>query len=223
MEAFAGSYIAIGFSFIAVIVVISLVVRVVARFYTRRFGEVRASSELIGREFVDRVLESEGIDADLEEVEEVKKAEFLFKEREVRVPPLKDSSLLTLGISAHELGHASQASNQTILLTTIDMLNKLGVLLSYFFPPLLIIGFIFYFPLLHVALVTYLLILLFLLAKIPLEVNATKKALKYLDRYGELNREELVQLKKLLWWAILTRLTDLTVGFLVLVDPNKTR
>ncbi len=223
MVNFADSYIAIGFGLVAVVAVVSILVRVVARFYTRQFGEVRASSGLIGREFVDRVLESEDIDAALEEVEGIRKAEFLIKEGKVRVPALDSSSLLTLGISAHELGHASQASNRSALLTTINTLDKLGVLLSYTFPLLLVIGFIFYFPLLYVALVTYILILLFLLAKIPLEVDATVKALKYLDWYGKLNQDELTQLKKLLWWAILTRLTGLTVGFLVLVDPNETR
>lgn len=223
MENFASSYIAIGFSLVAVVAVVSILVRVVARSYTRRFGEVQASSGLIGREFVDRVLESEDLDTVLEEVEGVSKAEFLFKQGKVRVPALDDSSLLTLGISAHELGHASQASDKSVIFPIIDIFDKLSVLLSYIFPLLLIIGFIFYFPLLHIALVIYLLILLVLLVKIPLEFDATRRALKYLDGYGELNRDELAKLKKLLLWAILTRLTDLTVGFLVLVDPNETR
>ncbi|MBS3786720.1 zinc metallopeptidase [Candidatus Bipolaricaulota bacterium] len=216
-------YIGIGLSVVGIIVVVSLIVRKAADSYIRRFERVFANSGIIARVFVDRVLESEDIDIILEETEERSKGEFLFKESVVKLPELEDSSLLTLGISAHELAHASQANSQKFLVAITDILDKLGVLLSYIFPVTLIIGFILFFPFLQVALILYFLILLLLLAKIPLEVDASIKALTYLERYGELTQVELSRLKKLLVLAILTRLTDLTAGFLVLVDLNKKR
>lgn len=217
------NYLAIGFSLVGILVVVSLIVRKVADRYIRRYEEVFADSGIAGRVFVDRVQESEGIDVSLEEMEEGRKGEFLFKEGVVRVPDLEDSSLLTLGISAHELAHASQLRDQRFLVATADIFDRVGIFLSYIFPLTLVIGFIFFFPLLRVALFLYLLILLFVLAKIPLEVDATRKALTYLDRCGELTQVELTRLKKLLGLAILTRLTDLTAGFLALVDLNAKR
>ncbi|MCF7890451.1 zinc metallopeptidase [Candidatus Bipolaricaulota bacterium] len=217
------NYLAIGFSFVGFFLAVSLIVRIVADSYIRRFEEDLPDSGLTGRAFAERVLESEGIDVTLKEVDGGGRGEFLFEEGIVKVPGLENSSLLTLGISAHELAHASQFSRTRVLVAATEIFEKLGLFLSYIFPVASIVGFIFYFPLLKVALVLYLLILLFLLARITLEVDASRKALTYLDRHGELTGGELARLKKLLGLAILTRLTDLTAGFLVLVDMKEKR
>lgn len=217
------NYLALGFSLVGVLVVTSMIVRRVADSYIQQFEKALTNSELNGREFVDRVLESEDIDVILEEVEGPGRGEFLLKEGIVKVPELENNSLLTLGISAHELAHASQFSQKQLLVATTGIFERLGAFLSYIFPLALIVGFIFYFPLLKVALVLYLFILLILLARIILEMDASRKALALLDRYGELTELELVRLKKLLGLAILTRLTDLTAGFLVLLDMKEKR
>ncbi|MBS3736792.1 zinc metallopeptidase [Candidatus Bipolaricaulota bacterium] len=217
------NYLAIGFSLVGILVVISLIVRRVADSYIQRFEEDLTNSGLNGRVFVDRVMESEDIDVTLEEVEGEVRGEFLHEEGIVKVPELENSSLLTLGISAHELAHASQFSRMLFLVAATKIFEKLGVFLSYIFPLALIIGFIFYFPLLKVSLVLYLLVLLILLTRITLEIDASRKALAFLDRYGELTELELARLKKLLGLAILTRLTDLTAGFLVLLDLKEKR
>lgn len=214
------NYIAIGFGVIGAIMGASLVGRLIADRYIRKLNRIFPGSELEGRDFVDRVMKAEGLEVNLESVRGVR-GEFLFKEGVVKVPELENSSLLTLGISAHELAHASQASSNRALVVVTALLEKLGVLLTYVFPVMVILGLTFYFPLLPGSLVLYLLIFLIILAKIPLEVDASRKALIYLDRYGELSEEEVARLKKLLGLAILTRLTDLAVGFLVLVDLNE--
>jgi hypothetical protein len=217
------SYLMLGFSFVAVIVALSLAVRVVSDRYFGKLKEVSADSGLTGRNLVDRVLEYEGVDVRLTEIEEGKKGDYFFSGGAVSLPELKDSSLPTLGISAHELAHASQEDRHPKLVGLASFLVRVGVSLSYLFPFALIVGFIFYVPLLKVSLVIYSLIFLVVLGKIPLELDATRKALGYLDRHGELTEVEMSQLKKLLGWAILTRLTELTVGFIVLLDLREKR
>jgi hypothetical protein len=191
--------------------------------YFAKLREVPVDSGLTGRNLADKVMETEGVEVGLIETDEESRGDYFFSEGSVSVPKLGNSSLLTLGIFAHELAHASQAERHPGFVALATFLEKLGVVLSYIFPVFLIVGFIFYPPLLKVGLGIYSLILLILIGKIPLEVDATRKALGYLDRFGELTEVEETRLKKLLGWAILTRLTELTVGFLVLLDLRKQR
>lgn len=213
----------IGFIVVGAIVGVSLIIRGFISRYTRKYKKLKPSSELVGLEFVERVMEAENIDVKLEKAEGDGEGEFLFRKETVRVPGLENSSLLGLAISAHELAHAKQVESRRFLMVATAFFERFGVLISYVFPFTLIIGFIFYSPLLTVALMLYFLILFVLLVKLPLEVDANRKALSYLDNYGELTKVELGRLKKFLLLAILTRLTDLTAGFLVLLNLNEKR
>jgi len=213
----------IGFIAVGVIVASSLIVRSLAAGYTGKLRKLTPSSQLVGRKFVKRVIRAENIDVKLDESEGGRKGEFLFKKGTVKIPEPDRSSLLTLGIAAHELAHAVQADRKKWLVATTIFLVRLGVFLSYIFPLVLIAGFVFYHQLLYLSLILYSFIVLVVLVKIPLEIDANVKALSYLDDYCELTEMETTRLKKLLGLAILTRLTDLTVGFLVLIDLTEKR
>ena len=214
-------YVAVGFIFVGAILVASLVVRFAANRYISRLKKEFSKSGTSGRELVERIAASEGLVFDLKEVNEEGTGNFRYEEDLVEIPGLEDDSLSTLGIAAHEVGHAVQAREHRDLLKTFVYLAEAGKYLSYLFPIISITGMIFYYPLLQVGLGIYATILLIVLAEIPLEVDASSKALFYLKSYGKSSEEELALLKKLLGLAILTRLTSLTVGFLALFYVNE--
>ena len=205
------------------IVLASLAGRYLATGYMRRYRGIAPGSGVTGGEFARKVIEIEGVEVDLQEVDNRRDSEFSIEERKIRVAGLKESSLLTLGITAHELAHAAQYESHRLSVVVVSLLDRVGVFLASLFPLLAVLGFVLVPFLLRVALATYLLILFFLLLEVILETDASRKALGYLDKHGDLTPDEFSRLKKLLGLAILTRLTEITIGFLALIDLNKER
>lgn len=132
----------------------------------------------------------------------------------VTVPDAPDWSVLSVVIVAHELAHLEQRESAPFLANTSTYLGVAGNYLSYLFIPLLGAGFFFYWPLVSVGLATYLAIVALALLEVPLEVDASRRAVTYLKEFGNLRSSEMSRLKGLLRLAILTRITILTIGFL---------
>ena len=223
MENIVKNYLAFGLVFVGLVVVVSVMVRGLIKKYTKKFQDLSTSSGVTGREFVRVVLKAEDLEVGVDETKSVYQSEFLWRKGMIRIPNLDRSSLLTLGLSAHELGHAGQVKDNMLLAATISFIERTGKYLSYFFPLIMVSGLTFYSPLLPVSLIVYFLILLILLVKIPFEVEASSRGLSYIEQYTGLTEKERARLKKFLWLAILTRLTDLTVGFLAVFWLNDQR
>ncbi|MEF8725426.1 MAG: zinc metallopeptidase [Candidatus Bipolaricaulota bacterium] len=213
---------ALGFS--CLLVASSLGVRVWVRRIVDECKRVVPSAGITGRDFVDRVMESEDLnDVEVEEEQEPLTGGYLFDRRLVKVPDLDNSSLLVLAVSAHEISHARQAKARPRVIRTAAFLGDLGVMFSYLFPLFLVLGFVFYFPLVYASLLVYMFILIIVLVEVPVELDATRKAVGYLGEYSDLGYNEMSKLKRLLRWAILTRISYLTGGFLILFDLNRGR
>lgn len=199
------------------VIVSSLIVRVRVRKIMDDCGSVVPSTEMTGRGFIEEVLESEGMnEIEVEEGEDLLSGGYFFRRGMVKVPDLKSSSLLVLGVAAHEISHAVQAKYRPLSVKVTSILGDFGMIFSYLFPLFLVFGLLLYFPLLYIGLGIYLSILLVVLVEVPVEVDAMRKAVGYLDSYAQLREDELAKLKKLLRWAILTRISYLTGAFLVL-------
>ncbi|MFW6104453.1 MAG: zinc metallopeptidase [Candidatus Bipolaricaulota bacterium] len=213
---------ALGFSFL--LVASSLGVRVWVRRIVDECKRVVSSSGITGRDFVDRVMESEGLDdVEVKETQETLAGGYLFDRRLVKVPDLDNSSLLVLAVSAHEMSHARQAKARPRLIKTAAFLGDMGVMFSYLFPLFLVLGFVFYFPLIYISLLVYIFIVIIVLVEVPVELDAMRKAVGYLEEYSDLGYNEMSKLKSLLRWAILTRISYLTGGFLILFDLSRGR
>lgn len=198
---------------------LSLLVRKVTMSQFSRYARISPDDGLSGKEFIEKVIEGEELrEISLEETKGAFSGSYSLSENRVVVPKPEESSLLSLGISAHELGHADQVKEQESLMKVFVTLERFGLLLSYIFPLFLIGGFILYFPLVYLGLGSYLAILLICLLELSLEINASRRALIYLERYTKLTEADLHRLKKLLGLAILSRLTYITVGYFNLIN-----
>lgn len=203
---------------------LSLLIRKVTRSQFSRYARISPADGLSGKEFIEKVIEGEELGGiSLEEAKGALSGSYSLSENSVIVPKPEESSLLTLGISAHELGHADQVKRQKSPIKVFAILERLGLLLSYIFPLFLVGGFVLYFPLVYLGLGSYLAILLICLLELPLEINASRRALIYLEQYTKLTEEELHRLKKLLGLAILSRLTYITVGYFNLIGFDSER
>ena len=136
------------------------------------------------------------------------------------------ASLSSLTIVAHELGHAMQHKNKSILFFISRLLNGITKFFNKFIIPLLVIGlflFLIKYPNQDVGL--YLMITsggLFTIhvfnqiLNIPLEYDASRRALKFLKNNKLLNPSEYKKAKKLLNTAAQTYIANLFDGLFIL-------
>ena len=125
------------------------------------------------------------------------------------------SSLAAIGIACHEAGHAAQHAEGYMPIKIRNMLLPVCRIGSVAGVPLAVIGyFVGFEPLVLVGLVLYSAIMLFQLATLPVELNASRRALKCIEETGVVSsEEELKAVKSVLTAAALTYVASLAVSF----------
>lgn len=115
------------------------------------------------------------------------------------------SSVAALGIAAHEAGHAIQQAEQYPFLklrTAVAPVVNIGSSLSW---PIFFLGFLFSWePLMTAGIVLFSAVVLFTLITLPVEFDASRRALKMLSAGGYLTETELGGAKQVLTAAALT-------------------
>lgn len=116
-----------------------------------------------------------------------------------------DSSIASVSVASHECGHAIQDKEGYKFLRIRASLVPFVNFSSYAGYIAIILGCLFgYFNLIWIGIIFELVILLFQIVTLPVEINASKRALKELDNTHILNSNELRQGKKVLVSAALT-------------------
>lgn len=123
------------------------------------------------------------------------------------------TSVASIGVAAHEAGHAVQYAvgyAPMKLRAAIIPLTNLGSTLAL---PLILIGFIFnYGSLITVGIAFFALSTLFQLVTLPVELNASNRALAAIEQGGLLYDDEYPMAKKTLWAAAMTYVAALAVS-----------
>ncbi|MGI6686117.1 MAG: zinc metallopeptidase [Bacillota bacterium] len=128
------------------------------------------------------------------------------------------SSLAAIGVAAHEAGHAMQHDEGYVPLSIRSSLVPVAQFGSNAAWILLILGFILGNPLLaQVGVYAFAGVVLFQLVTLPVEYNASSRALALLEGGGYLTRQEIPQTKKVLDAAALTYVAAALMGILQLV------
>lgn len=138
-----------------------------------------------------------------------------------------DVSVASIGVAAHEAGHAIQYAKgyapiklRNTILPVANFASKLSI-------PLIILGIILaYESLVTVGILAFSTVLLFQVVTLPVEFNASKRALLTLSSDGILNDEELKGAKKVLGAAALTYVAAVLVSLaqllrLLLINRNR--
>lgn len=123
-----------------------------------------------------------------------------------------------VGVAAHECGHAVQKAEKygPMALRTVSVpICNLGSMVSV---PLIIIGFIINFTsLVYLGIALFSLAVLFQLITLPVEINASRRAVKTLEDNGMVTPEENQGVRKVLTAAALTYLAALLASLLQLL------
>lgn len=125
------------------------------------------------------------------------------------------SSVAAIAIAAHEAGHALQYATKYAPIRIRAALVPVVNLVSSLAFPLIILGVILsYTPLISFAAIAFFAIFVFQLATMPVEINASRRALANIEASHVLEGEELSGAKKVLSAAAMTYLAALLVTFL---------
>lgn len=188
----------------------------------RRYQRVRCHCGLTGSQAAERILRQAGIfDVTVERVGGDLTDHYDPKNKVLR---LSDStygsdSIAAIGVAAHECGHAIQHQQSYAPLTIrgalVPVVN-LGSGLSWVF----IIGGIFLGmnqTLINVGIILFSLAVVFQLVTLPVEFNASSRALKILGNTGIMYGEEVDQTRKVLSAAALTYVASAAAAILSLL------
>ena len=181
------------------------------------YRKVRNHSGITGAEAAQRILRAAGI-TDVQVVPITDHYDPRTKTVSLSEDIYGRNSLAAVGVAAHECGHAIQdAINYAPLniRSAIVPAANIGSQLSW---PLFIAGLIFSIrPLVTLGIVLFSLAVLFQLVTLPVEINASSRALKMLESTGILGTDEKKGAKKVLTAAALTYVAALAASILQLL------
>ena len=129
------------------------------------------------------------------------------------------TSAAAIGVAAHECGHAVQYAEQYSpmkIRSAIIPITNIGSNLAY---PLVILGIILggFRPLITIGIWLFIAVVAFQLITLPVEFNASGRAMKTLEQSGYLDDDELAQSKKVLTAAALTYVAALFTAIAQLI------
>jgi Zn-dependent membrane protease YugP len=177
----------------------------------RKYSQVFASSRISGAQAAHELLQTSGAgDVKVEKMPGVLTDNYDPRTRVLRLSQgvYDSSSIAALGIAAHETGHAIQHQNHyqpLHLRTVIYPVASLGSTLAF---PLFFIGFIFRrggpSVLMDIGILLFAGAVLFSVITLPVEFNASKRALVLLEERRFLTPEEMTGARRVLGAAALT-------------------
>lgn len=176
-----------------------------------KYGRVRSRSGLTGREAAERILRSAGIyDVRIEHVSGNLTDHFDPGNRVLRLSDAtyQSASVAAVGVAAHECGHAIQHSRGYAPLkfrSAIVPVANFGSAIAW---PLILLGLLFNsrssYLLIQIGILAFSFAVLFQLVTLPVEFNASRRAVQILGDSGMLLPDELSMTKKVLRAAALT-------------------
>ena len=189
-----------------------------------KYSRVRSRSGLTGREAAEMVLQSMGIyDVRVERVSGNLTDHYDPRSKVLR---LSDStynspSVAAIGVAAHECGHAMKHARGYAPLSLRSALVPIANFGSTIAWPLILLGFLFTGEtsamFLKIGVLAFSLAVLFQLVTLPVEFNASRRAMQVLGSNGMLYQDELSATKKVLTAAALTYVASAASAILQLL------
>lgn len=201
--------------------VISLIASAKVKSTYARYSQVGSRAGMTATEAARMILDNAGLrHIRIERISGELTDHYSPKEQVLRLSDnvYRSTSIAAIGVAAHECGHAIQHAEEyapiTIRNAIVPAVN-IGSKLSW---PILIAGLLFSIdPLLNIGLILFSFTLIFQLVTLPVEFNASARALRILDGSGMLAGEELKGAKKVLSAAAMTYVAAVIASLLSLM------
>jgi Zn-dependent membrane protease YugP len=186
-----------------------------------RYSRVRSASGLTGCEAAYRVLQSAGIyDVRVEHVGGNLTDHYDPRSKVLRLSDatFNSTSVAAIGVAAHECGHAMQHAQGYAPLKLRSTLVPVANFGSQIAWPLILIGLVLGgSSLLNLGIIAFSMAVLFQLVTLPVEFNASRRAVNVLEGTGMFNGDELQATRKVLSAAALTYVASAASAMLQLL------
>ena len=160
-----------------------------------KYSKVRSYCGMTGAQAAKRILSSAGIyDVRIEHVSGKLTDHYDPSNKVLRLSDAVygNTSIAAIGVAAHECGHAVQHARNYVPLSVRSAIVPVANFGSQLSWPLFLAGLIFSFrPLLMIGILLFCAALLFQIVTLPVEVNASARALRLLDETGIMGRQEI--------------------------------
>ncbi len=187
----------------------------------QRFSKIRSMRGMTGAQTAESILHSAGIYN--VRVERVSGNLTDHYDPRTKVIKLSDSiygsaSLAAVGVAAHECGHAIQDARDYSPLSLRSSLVPVANIGSQLAWPLFVLGLILSAkPLLTLGIILFCAALAFQLVTLPVEFNASRRAMQALEQTGILGQQELPGARKVLQAAAMTYVAAVAASLLQLL------
>lgn len=205
-------------------VVICLVASARMRSTFQKYARVRSHSGMTGREAAEKVLRRAGIyDVRVERVAGNLTDHYDPRDKVLRLSDATygSNSIAAVGVAAHECGHAIQHAQGYAPLKIRGSLVPVANLGSTIAWPLILLGLLFTGEssalFLNLGILAFSLAVLFQIVTLPVEFNASKRAIRILGSSGIMYPEEVQDTKKVLSAAALTYVAGAAASILQLL------
>lgn len=186
-----------------------------------KYVQVRAKSGISGAEVARRLLENARIhDVTVEQTEGHLNDHYDPRKRAIRLSPdvYNGTSLASLGIAAHETGHAMQHYQEYLPLNIRSYFVPVAQFGSTAAFPLFLFGLFFNAEwLLWTGIYLFTAVVLFQIVTLPVEFNASSRAMDRLQAQGFISGQEVTGVRKVLNAAALTYVAAALVSLLHLL------
>lgn len=173
-----------------------------------KYSKVRSYCGMTGAQAAQRILSSAGIyDVRIEHVSGKLTDHYDPSNKVLRLSDAVygNTSIAAIGVAAHECGHAVQHARNYVPLSVRSAIVPVANFGSQLSWPLFLAGLIFSFrPLLMIGILLFCAAILFQIVTLPVEFNASARALRMLDETGIMGRQEIRGTKKVLRAAAMT-------------------
>ncbi|MBE0429368.1 MAG: zinc metallopeptidase [Thermoleophilia bacterium] len=188
----------------------------------KKFSKKPASSGVTGAEASRRLLDEAGLgDVDIEVIPGQLSDHYDPRRRVLRLSEgvARGSSLAALGVAAHESGHAIQHASKYVPMQIRSAVVPAASFGSNFGPLIFFMGLIFtaFRPLMTLGIVLFTAAVLFQIVTLPVEFNASSRAMKLLQRNGLVVGSEAQGAGQVLRAAALTYVAAALMSILMLV------
>ena len=208
--------------FILPCIIITLICQINVKSTFSKYSNIRNSRNMTGAQAAEYVLRQNGVTGvRIEHVAGNLTDHYDPRSRTLRLSDTVygSTSVAAIGVAAHETGHAIQHQQKYAPLgirSTLVPLANIGSRLSW---PLIIAGLIFsaFDFLIPIGILLFCFAVLFQLVTLPVEFNASSRAVKLLESNGILNSSEIPATKKVLTAAALTYVASAATAILQLL------
>ncbi len=201
------------YDFTYILVIIGMVLCLGASFRVnsvmKKYGKVGNSTGITGAEAARRILNNEGLyNVQIECLQSDQGDHYDPRTNTVRLSyqNFNEATVTAVGVAAHECGHAIQHAKgysplnfRTALVPVVNIGSRLGM-------PIIILGMLLSWNnvLIQIGIWAFSLSVLFQLVTLPVEFNASSRAIAKIDQYGLVSMEENRGCKKVLSAAAMT-------------------